>query len=37
MINWLYKGNKIEKISNVFDLKKMNDYLQKEFDVVLFD
>jgi len=32
-----YQGNKIESITNIFDLKKMNVYLQKEFDVVIFD
>ena len=32
-----YKGDKKESISNIFDLKKMNIYLRKEFDVVIFD
>lgn len=32
-----YQGNKLDSISNIFDLKKMNVYLQKNFDVVIFD
>jgi len=32
-----YKGGKKETISNIFDLEKMNVYLKKEFDVVIFD
>jgi len=32
-----YKGDKKESISNIFDLDKMNVYLKKEFDVVIFD